>query len=45
MVGFARVELGVHWTTDVIGGGVWSICWIALVAVSARRLVRGEPRV
>ena len=45
MVAFARVELGVHWTTDVIAGGLWSGCWIALLAVSARRLVRGEPRV
>jgi undecaprenyl-diphosphatase len=42
LVGISRVYLGVHWTTDVIGGWAFGACWLAVVITGwitlARRL-------
>jgi undecaprenyl-diphosphatase len=41
---FSRVELGVHWTTDVIASTVFMASWLTAIAISlGARLRRPDP--
>jgi undecaprenyl-diphosphatase len=41
LVGSSRIELGVHWTTDVVASLVWTTCWLLILV---KILGRAGPR-
>jgi undecaprenyl-diphosphatase len=43
LVGVSRIVLGVHWTTDVVGGWALGASWALLWLMLARYLVRPQP--
>lgn len=36
-IGFSRLSLGVHWTSDIIGGWLLGAAWLAISTQSFKR--------
>jgi membrane-associated phospholipid phosphatase len=43
LVGFSRIELAVHWTSDVVASLIWTVGWVLTVVVVAGRTKTDNP--
>lgn len=44
LVGFSRIYLGVHWSSDIAGGVVLGAVWVSAMGIAYRHHPHGHPR-
>ncbi len=43
LVGFSRLYLGIHWLSDILGGIMLGLIWVALLGIGYRRHIHLPP--